>query len=288
MTMMPLGSTLIIAAGQVTTPVLEPHSPRSSRQGLREFSMVPGAAAYGRSACSASTVISGTVMSGASTGGMAIASTGGMAIASTGGMAIASTGGMAIASTGGMAIGSTGGTASGPASDGRPSSMAASACAASASPKSASDGESSAPCPAGVIFSKNLEQLDRYRHDQRAVLLPGHLNHGLQQPQLQRRGVAGHHVGRHGQPLGGLVLAVGGDDPGPALSFRLGLPGHGPLHAVGQRDVLDLHPLDPDAPRALGRLIDDAAQARVTESRSASSWSISDWPMIDRRDVCAC
>ena len=56
---------------------------------------------------------------------------------------------------GGMVIASTGGTASGPAADGRPS-MAASACAASASPKSASDGESSAPGPAGVIFSKNL------------------------------------------------------------------------------------------------------------------------------------
>ncbi len=41
-----------------------------------------------------------------------------------------------------------GGRASGPAADGRPS-MAASACATSASPKSASDGESSAPCPAG-------------------------------------------------------------------------------------------------------------------------------------------
>jgi hypothetical protein len=91
------------------------HPPETGFQAaLRGFSMVPGAAAYGRSACSASAVISGTVMSGASTGGMAIAS--------------------------------TGGTASGPAADGRPS-MAASACATSASPKSASD--SSAPGPAG-------------------------------------------------------------------------------------------------------------------------------------------
>jgi len=26
----------------------------------------------------------------------------------------------------------------------------------------------------------------------------------------------------------------------------------------------------------------------LTVSRSASNWSISDWPMIDRSDVCAC
>jgi hypothetical protein len=28
--------------------------------------------------------------------------------------------------------------------------------------------------------------------------------------------------------------------------------------------------------------------SRFTESRSESSWSISDWPMIDRSEVCAC
>ena len=28
--------------------------------------------------------------------------------------------------------------------------------------------------------------------------------------------------------------------------------------------------------------------SRFTESRSASNWSISDWPMIDRSEVCAC
>ena len=28
--------------------------------------------------------------------------------------------------------------------------------------------------------------------------------------------------------------------------------------------------------------------SRLTESRSESSWSISDWPMIDRSEVCAC
>jgi hypothetical protein len=91
-------------------PGLGEHQPQTGFQaGPHEFSVIPGAAAYGRSACSASAVISGTLMSGASTGGTAIAS--------------------------------TGGTASGPAADGRPS-MAASAFATSASLKSASDGES--------------------------------------------------------------------------------------------------------------------------------------------------
>ena len=28
--------------------------------------------------------------------------------------------------------------------------------------------------------------------------------------------------------------------------------------------------------------------SRLTASRSDSSWSISDWPMIDRSEVCAC
>src|SRR6266702_8340612 len=45
------------------------------------------AAAYGRTACSESTVLWGTLISGACTGGMLIVSTGGMAVASTGGMA---------------------------------------------------------------------------------------------------------------------------------------------------------------------------------------------------------
>jgi hypothetical protein len=117
--------------------------------------------------------------------------------------------------------------------------------------------------PGGRHFVEEPEQLNRYRHDQGAVALRGDLDHGLQQPQLQRGGVAGHHVGRCGQPLGGLVLAVGGDDPGPALTLGPGLPGHGPLHGIEQRDVFDLHPLDPDAPRALSQLIDDAAQLAV-------------------------
>ncbi len=50
---------------------------------------------------------------------------------------------------------------------------------------------------------------------------------------------------------------------GAALPLRLGLPRHRPLHALRQRHVLDLHPLHPDAPRALGGLVDDPAQLPV-------------------------
>ena len=78
----------------------------------------------------------------------------------------------------------------------------------------------------------------------------GHLDHRLEQPELEGGRVAGHHVSRRGQALGRLVLAVGGDDPGAPLPLGLGLARHRPLHALGQRHVLDLDPLDPDSPRA--------------------------------------
>jgi hypothetical protein len=73
-----------------------------------------------------------------------------------------------------------------------------------------------------------------------------------------------------------------------ARLFRLGLPGHGPLHALGQRDVListrsTRMPHGPSAGSSITR-----RSSRLTWSRSESSWSISDWPMTDRRDVCTC
>src|ERR1700722_3503310 len=40
------------------------------------------------------------------------------------------------------------------------------------------------------------EQLYRDRHDKSAVALARNLNDGLQEPQLERGGIAGHHVGR--------------------------------------------------------------------------------------------
>jgi hypothetical protein len=88
---------------------------------------------------------------------------------------------------------------------------------------------SARPQAVGGELVEEPEQLDRDRHDQRAVLFGGDLDHGLQQPQLQRGGVAGHHVGGRGEALRGLVFAVGGDDPGVALPLRLGLARHRPL-----------------------------------------------------------
>jgi hypothetical protein len=72
-----------------------------------------------------------------------------------------------------MTIASTGGMASGPSAGRRPS-MAARASAASASPKSASEAKGPGSWRGGRHLLEEPQQLDRYRHDQRAVLLPGH------------------------------------------------------------------------------------------------------------------
>ena len=143
--------------------------------------------------------------------------------------------------------------------------ISASASATSASPRSSGSsgrrlGGLGGP---GGHPVEEPEQLDRDRHDQRAVALARHLDHGLQQAQLQGRGVTGHDVGRGREALGGLVLTVGGDDAGSPLPLGLGLAGHGALHALRQGHVLDLDPLDPDAPGGLGRLVDDPAQLPV-------------------------
>jgi hypothetical protein len=142
--------------------------------------------------------------------------------------------------------------------------------------------------PGGRHFVEEPEQLNRYRHDQGAVALRGDLDHGLQQPQLQRGGVAGHHVGRCGQPLGGLVLAVGGDDPGPALTLGPACRDMDHFMASGSETSListrsTRMPHGPSASSSMMR-----RSSRLTGSRSESSWSISDCPMIERRDVCAC
>ena len=46
------------------------------------------------------------------------------------------------------------------------------------------------------------------------------------------------------------------------LSLALGLPGHGPLHVIGQVDVLDFYNRDFHAPRA-GMLVDDTLQSPI-------------------------
>jgi hypothetical protein len=51
-----------------------------------------------------------------------------------------------------------------------------------------------------------------------------------------------------GKLPGGLVFAVGADDPCAAFAFGFGLPRHRAFHLLGQRDVPDFNPLYPDAP----------------------------------------
>ena len=51
-----------------------------------------------------------------------------------------------------------------------------------------------------------------------------------------------------GELLRRLQLAVGGDDAGAPFTLGLGLPRHGALHRLGQRDVLDLDAVDVHAP----------------------------------------
>jgi len=59
-----------------------------------------------------------------------------------------------------------------------------------------------------------------------------------------------------------LKLAVSVNDLGPPLALGLGAAGHGPLHLLGDLDVLDLHDAHIHAPR-LGQVLDDVAQVGV-------------------------
>ena len=110
---------------------------------------------------------------------------------------------------------------------------------------------------------EEAQQFYRDGHHEGAVLLGGDLNDGLQEPELQGGRVGGHYGGGLCQLLGRLVLAVGRDDPRAALAFGFGLAGHRPFHRFRQGDVLDLDPLDPDAPWFLGGGVDDLLELGV-------------------------
>ena len=133
---------------------------------------------------------------------------------------------------------------------------------------------------------QEAKQLDREREHERGVPLGGNLDDRLQQPQLQRRRVFGHHLGGLRELLGGLELAVGGDDASAAFTFGLGLARHRTLHGVGQGDVLDLDAVDVHAPAAAGLSI-ISSMPWLSFSRSPSRSSRSLLPMMDRSDVCA-
>jgi hypothetical protein len=87
---------------------------------------------------------------------------------------------------------------------------------------------------------KGPEEVQGNGQDDGGVLVDGDLAHRLKEPQLQRRRAL-EPVGGLPEALGGLVLALGGDDLGAALALALGLAGHRPLHLLRDLDVLDLH-----------------------------------------------
>ena len=84
----------------------------------------------------------------------------------------------------------------------------------------------------------------------------------LQVAELQRARGAGDDVGGLAQLLGGLELALGGDDLGAPLALGLGLLGHGAPHLLGQVDLLHLDGGDLHAP-GLGVPVDDLLQLPV-------------------------
>ena len=130
--------------------------------------------------------------------------------------------------------------------------------------RAASDRRASAVGVALRGLGEGAQQVERDREDRRRGVVRARrdLEQRLQVAQLERRRVARQHLGRLGELLGRLELALGADDLGAPLALGLGLTGHGPLHALRQLDVLDLDDRDLDAPR-LRLLVDDALQDLV-------------------------
>jgi hypothetical protein len=83
----------------------------------------------------------------------------------------------------------------------------------------------------GAEFGDGAHQRGGEYHG--GVLVDADLDQALQVPQLQCQRVGHHRVGRLPQRGGGQGLALGVDDLRPLFPLGLGLPGHGPFHAVG-------------------------------------------------------
>ena len=118
---------------------------------------------------------------------------------------------------------------------------------------------------AGVVVGaadERLEHVHRQREDDGGVLVAADFQQRLQVAQLQRGGVGADDVGRVGELLRRLELALGVDDLGPPLALGLGLAGDRALHLLGDFDVLDLDRGHLHAP-GLGRLVDDLLQLFV-------------------------
>ncbi len=121
------------------------------------------------------------------------------------------------------------------------------------------------PCCRRLVVGaadERLEHVHRQREDDRRVLVAADFQQRLQVAQLQRGRVGADDVGRVGELLRRLELALGVDDLGPPLALGLGLAGDRPLHLFGDLDVLDLDRGHLHAP-GLGRLVDDLLQLLV-------------------------
>ncbi len=118
------------------------------------------------------------------------------------------------------------------------------------------------------------------------ILLGRDRDHGLQQPQLERGGLFGHHPGGLGQLLGGLQLRVRVDDACAALTVGLRLPGHRTLHRVGQdTSLISTRSICTPQPMAGLSIISSSPWLSFSRLESRSSRSL--LPMIERSEVCA-
>ena len=108
----------------------------------------------------------------------------------------------------------------------------------------------------------------------------------LQVPELQCQRMGHHRVRGIAKGGGGDRFALGGDDLGPLLPLGLRLAGHGPLHAVRQLDVLELHERHRHAPFE-GQGVQDLPDVGVICSVSDSVWSRLCRPTTFRRVVWA-
>src|SRR6266545_1383144 len=109
---------------------------------------------------------------------------------------------------------------------------------------------------------QRADQVHRQREEGGGVPLGGDLPHRLQIAQLHGDRKAHEDLRGLAELGGGLELALGVDDLGPALALGLGLLGHRALHVLWQVDLLHLDRRDLHAPR-LGVLVDDPLQLLV-------------------------
>src|SRR5580700_6546735 len=191
-----------------------------------------------------------------------------------------------IVSIGGMAVGSTGGMASGPAAAGWPS-MAASAAATSASPKSASDAEGPASDPAGVIFSKNRSSSTGTGMTSVLFFSPATSTTVCSSRSCSAAGsraitlaAAASRLDAWYSPSAVMILARRSRSASACRDMDRFMPSGSDTSLIST-----LSTFTPHGPSVPSSMIADSL--RFTMSRSASSSSISDWPIIERSEVWA-